>query len=68
MFCRQRENILPVKTGERKLRLKLDSLIYNSFFHCHRVSLHFDDTFDSMHNSNRKVDDFDNNPEILIMV
>jgi len=25
-FCRQREDILVVKTGERKLRLKLDSL------------------------------------------
>lgn len=68
MFCRQREDILAVKTGERKLRLRLDSLIYNNFFLCHRISLHFDDTFDSLHKSNRKVNDFDNNPEIVIVV
>lgn len=68
MFCRQREDSLAVTTGERKLRLRLDSLIYNSFFLCHRISLHFYDTFDNLHKSNRKVDDFDNNPEIVIMV
>lgn len=53
-----------VKTGERQSKLNF----FKSLFLCCRISLHFDDTFDSMYKSSRKVADFDNNAKLLIMV